>query len=79
MQGSLSWEISVSGSQLTLCAGVRYLGTIRMGGCNLEDRGGKLLRERDTKSDLHVCHVTEIARVHHLQPVQCRRDEENER
>lgn len=43
---SLSWEINVPRSQLTRRAGVRCLGTIRMGGCNLQYRGGKQLRER---------------------------------
>ncbi len=41
MQGSLSWEINISRSQLTCAAGLRCLGTIRKGGCNLEYRGGK--------------------------------------
>lgn len=35
-----------SPSQLTRAAGLRCLGTIRKGGCNLEYRGGKQLRER---------------------------------
>lgn len=39
MQGSLSWEINVSRSQLTRAAGLRCLGTIRKGGCNLEYLG----------------------------------------
>lgn len=41
MQGSLSWEINFSRSQLTYAAGVRCLGTIRMGGCNLQYHEGK--------------------------------------
>lgn len=64
---SLSWEISVSRSQLTRAAGLRCLGTIRKGGCNLEYHGGKNSCRRHTESDLHGRRVKEIACVHHRQ------------
>lgn len=72
-------RLSIMGDQrlslsLTRAAGLRCLGTIRNGGCNLEYRGGKAAAGEASGSDLHGCCVIEIARVHHLQQAQCSGD-----